>query len=62
MQPCLAEIEALLTNTALYEANRKNDLLKLMDEQAESKVKLAQAEEQMLGLMMELEELEGSFD
>ena len=62
MQPRLAEIEVLLTNTALYEANRKNDLLKLMDEQAESKAKLAQAEEQMLGLMMELEELEGSFD
>ena len=33
-----------------------------MDEQTESKAKLAQAEEQMLELMMELEELEGSFD
>ena len=62
MQPRLAEIEVLLANTALYEANRKDDLLKLMDEQTESKAKLAQAEEQMLGLMMELEELEGSFD
>ena len=58
----LAEIEVLLANTALYEANRKDDLLKLMDEQTESKAKLAQAEEQMLELMMELEELEGSFD
>ena len=61
VQPRLAEIEVLLGNTALYEANRKDDLLKLMNEQTELKVKLAQAEEQMLELMMELEELESSF-
>ncbi|MEG2921957.1 MAG: hypothetical protein RR856_12975, partial [Acinetobacter sp.] len=60
-QPRLAEIEVLLGNTALYEANRKDDLLKLMNEQTELKAKLAQAEEQMLELMMELEELESSF-
>jgi len=50
-----------LGNTALYEANRKDDLLKLMNEQTELKAKLAQAEEQVLELMMELEELESSF-
>jgi ATP-binding cassette subfamily F protein 3 len=61
VQPRLAEIEVLLGNTALYEANRKDDLLKLMNEQTELKAKLAQAEEQMLELMMELEELESSF-
>jgi len=33
-----------------------------MNEQTELKQQLEQAEEQMLGLMMELEELESSFD
>ncbi|MFW1748233.1 ATP-binding cassette domain-containing protein [Acinetobacter guillouiae] len=62
IQPRLAEIEALLADSALYEANRKDDLLKLMNEQTELKVKLEQAEEKMLELMMELETLESSFD
>lgn len=62
IQPRLAEIEALLADSALYEANRKDDLLKLMNEQTELKVKLEQAEEKMLELMMELETLESSFN
>ena len=62
IQPRLTEIEILLGNSELYEANRKNDLLKLMDEQGVLKGKLEQYEEKMLGLMMELEELESSFD
>ena len=62
IQPRLAEIEALLADSTLYEANRKDDLLKLMNEQTELKVKLEQAEEKMLELMMELETLESSFD
>ncbi|MCS4300467.1 MULTISPECIES: ATP-binding cassette domain-containing protein [Acinetobacter] len=62
IQPRLVEIEALLADSALYEANRKDDLLKLMNEQTELKVKLEQAEEKMLELMMELETLESSFD
>ncbi len=62
LQPRLAEIEVSLGDTALYEANRKDDLLKLMNEQTELKAKLAHAEEKMLELMMELEELEGSFE
>lgn len=62
IQPRLAEIEALLADSALYEVNRKDDLLKLMNEQTELKVKLEQAEEKMLELMMELETLESSFD
>lgn len=62
IQARLAEIEALLADSALYEANRKDDLLKLMNEQTELKVKLEQAEEKMLELMMELETLESSFD
>lgn len=61
LQPRLAEIESLLGDSALYEASRKNDLLKLMNEQTELKAKLETAEEQMLELMMELESLEQSF-
>lgn len=62
IQPRLVEIEALLADSALYEASRKDDLLKLMNEQTELKNQLEQAEESMLELMMELEELESSFD
>ena len=61
LQPRLAEIEELLADSALYEAARKDDLLKLMNEQTELKQKLETAEEQMLELMMELESLEQSF-
>ncbi|MCG2609706.1 ATP-binding cassette domain-containing protein [Acinetobacter sp. SM34] len=62
LQPRLAEIEVLLADTAIYEASRKDDLLKLMNEQAELKNQLETAEEQMLELMMELESLEQSFE
>lgn len=61
LQPRLIEIENLLGDSALYEASRKNDLLKLMNEQTELKAKLETAEEQMLELMMELESLEQTF-
>ena len=62
IQPRLIEIEALLGDSTLYEANRKDELLKLMDEQSVLKVKLEQAEEKILEFMMELEELESSFE
>ena len=62
IQPRLIEIEKMLADTALYDASRKNDLLKLMNEQTELKANLEQAEEKMLELMMELEELESSFE
>jgi ATP-binding cassette subfamily F protein 3 len=61
LQPRLQEIETLLGDSSLYDAERKQDLLKLMDEQNQLKAKLEQTEEEMLGLMMELEELESSF-
>ncbi|RLZ06734.1 ATP-binding cassette domain-containing protein [Acinetobacter sp. 2JN-4] len=61
LQPRLAEIESLLADTALYEENRKDDLIKLMNEQNELKAKLELHEEQLLTLMMELEELESAF-
>ncbi|MFH7767388.1 ATP-binding cassette domain-containing protein [Acinetobacter sp. BSP-28] len=62
LQPRLAEIEVLLGDTTIYEAGRKDDLLKLMNEQTELKSQLEAVEEQMLELMMELEELESSFE
>ncbi|ENU29487.1 MULTISPECIES: ATP-binding cassette domain-containing protein [unclassified Acinetobacter] len=61
LQPRLAEIENLLADTALYEESRKDDLIKLMNEQNELKAKLELHEEQLLTLMMELEELESAF-
>ncbi|MDQ8997294.1 ATP-binding cassette domain-containing protein [Acinetobacter soli] len=62
LQPRLAEIEIALGDSSIYDAARKDELLKLMNEQTELKQQLEQAEEQMLELMMELEELESSFD
>ena len=61
LQPKLAAIEEKLSDTGLYDAARKDELLKLMNEQTELKAQLETAEEQMLELMMELEELEQSF-
>ena len=62
LQTQLAEIENQLADTALYDAARKDDLLKCMNQQTELKTSLAQVEELMLELMMQLEELESSFE
>jgi len=62
IQPRLAAIEQALAESALYEAQRKDELIKLMNEQNDLKAKLEQFEEQLLQLMMELEELESSFE
>lgn len=61
LQLKLTAIEEKLADTGLYDAARKDELLKLMNEQTELKTQLETAEEQMLELMMELEELEQSF-
>ncbi len=61
-QTQLAKIETTLADTGLYEAARKDDLLKFMTQQTALKASLEQSEEQMLELMMQLEELEGSFE
>ncbi len=58
----LLKSKKLLADPSLYEANRKEDLLKLMNEQTELKAKLEQYEEQLLELMMELEEMEAPFE
>ncbi len=62
LSPRLAILEEQLADSALYDAARKDDLLKIMNEQTELKAQLARAEENMLELMMELEELEASFE
>lgn len=62
LQPRLAQIEEQLSDSAMYEVNRKDDLLKLMNEQTELKTQLEHHEEQTLELMMELEEMESGFD
>ena len=61
-QPRLLDIERLLGDAGLYDAARKDELMKLMNEQTELKNQVSEAEEQMLELMMELEELESSFE
>ncbi|QYA55184.1 ATP-binding cassette domain-containing protein [Acinetobacter johnsonii] len=61
-QPRLLDIESLLGDAGLYDAARKDELMKLMNEQTEIKNQVSEAEEQMLELMMELEELESSFE
>lgn len=62
LQQQLASIEQQLADSGIYDAERKDDLLKLMNQQTEVKANLAQHEEHMLELMMSLEELENSFD
>ena len=62
LQLSLADIETALGDSDLYEASRKQDLLKLMTEQTNAKQQVEQIEEKMLELMMELEELESQFE
>ena len=57
----LASIEQQLSDTSLYEDSRKADLLKLLDEQTRLKAQIADIEENVMTLMMELEELESNF-
>ena len=57
----LADIEAQLGNTSLYDDSRKADLLKLLDEQTRLKGEIEKIEENLMNLMLELEELETSF-
>ncbi|MCJ8146826.1 ATP-binding cassette domain-containing protein [Acinetobacter sp. A3.8] len=61
-QAQLTTIENQLADSAIYDTDRKAELLQLMDQQTAHKASLAQDEEQLLELMMELEELEASFE
>lgn len=62
IQPRLQMIEDLLGDSGLYESQRKDELLKLMNEQNSLKTEIAQYEETLLEKMMELEEIESSFE
>ncbi|MCF9034653.1 ATP-binding cassette domain-containing protein [Acinetobacter nectaris] len=61
LQEQLQKIEVLLADTTLYDENRKDELLKIMDEQSNLKNDLEKNEEMLLEQMMELEMLEESF-
>lgn len=54
----LQDIEEALADSSIYEADRKKDLLEVMEQQTQLKGSLADKEEQMLELMMQLEEFE----
>ncbi|AOA56910.1 ATP-binding cassette domain-containing protein [Acinetobacter larvae] len=58
----LADLEIKLADSSIYDAQRKAELLLIMEKQNQLKADLAQAEEQLLEHMMALEELESSFD
>ena len=60
LQSKLQKIEDALADSSMYEADRKKELLELMEQQSQFKTQSADQEEQMLELMMQLEELESA--
>lgn len=62
IQAVLAEIEQKLADESLYQADKKAELLAIMEQQQQQKSQLAELEELLLELMMELEEMESGFD
>lgn len=62
IQATLAEIEQKLADESLYQADKKAELLVIMEQQQQQKSQLAELEELLLELMMELEEMESGFD
>lgn len=58
----ISNIEEKLADTSLYEDNRKNELLTLLNEQTALKQHIEQVEENLIAMMMALEELEQSFE
>lgn len=58
----LADIENQLGDESLYLPEQKAALLKLMNEQTELKAKVQDSENETLDLMLQLEELQQSFD
>jgi len=61
LQQRLGQIENALADSGIYDSQRKDELLKVMNEQTQVNTELKQNEEQMFELMFELEELESSF-
>ncbi|WP_180001764.1 ATP-binding cassette domain-containing protein [Acinetobacter sp. YH12255] len=62
LQQRLSQIENALADSSIYDSQRKDELLKIMNEQTQVNTELKQNEEQMFELMFELEELESSFE
>ncbi|EPF81705.1 ATP-binding cassette domain-containing protein [Acinetobacter rudis] len=62
LQQRLGQIEIALADSSIYDSQRKDELLKIMNEQTQLNTELKQIEEQMFELMIELEELESSFE
>lgn len=58
----LTDIETVLNDTALYEDAQKSKLLKILDEQTTLNNQLADTEEILMNLMIELEQMEHSFN
>lgn len=62
IQATLAKIEQKLADETLYQADKKAELLAIMEQQQQQKSQLTELEELLLELMMELEEMENGFD
>lgn len=58
----LTDIETALNDTALYEDTQKPKLLKILDEQTTLNNQLADTEDMLMNLMIELEQMEHSFN
>jgi len=54
----LKQLEVTMADTGLYEASRKAELLKLMEQQQQHTASIASLDESLLEMMMELDELE----
>lgn len=57
----LNEIEQKLSDSSMYDDDKKAELLKLIEEQTSLKNQINEIEENLMNLMMELEEMEQSF-
>lgn len=62
MGETLAMLEEKLSDTGLYDDNRKAELLKLLDEQTQIKGQVGEIEERVMENMMALEEMEKGFE
>jgi ATP-binding cassette subfamily F protein 3 len=59
-QAKLKQLEQTMADSGLYEASRKAELLKLMEQQQQSLAAIVQLDESLLEMMMQLDELESA--
>ena len=57
-QSSLKQLEEIMADTSLYEASRKAELLKLMEQQQKHLSEITMLDESLLEMMMQLDELE----